>query len=101
MLKILAIFILIYLFVRLFAVVIFPRLVKWYVRRIQRQFYGAQSRHREYRQNQNKSKGSSKVRISYKNGAGKSSAASEKVGEYVDYEEVKEDNPAEKNQKNK
>ncbi|MFP4288446.1 MAG: DUF4834 family protein [Bacteroidota bacterium] len=99
MLKILAIFILIYLIVRLFAVVIFPRIVKWYVRRIQRQFYNAQSGHREQRQSQKQSKGSSKVRITYKKGAGKSSAASEKVGEYVDYEEVKEENTSEKNPK--
>ncbi len=91
MLKVLAIFILIYLIVRLFAVVIFPRLVKWYVRRIQRQFYNAQSRNNEHRQSQKQSRGSSKVRITYKNGAGKSSAASDKVGEYVDYEEIKKE----------
>ncbi|MFW6248889.1 MAG: DUF4834 family protein [Bacteroidota bacterium] len=97
MLKILAIFILIYLTLKLFAIVIFPRLVKWYFRRIQKQFYNAQSGHREHRQSQKQGRGSSKVKITYNRGTGKSSAASEKVGEYVDYEEIKEENTPGKN----
>ncbi len=84
MLRILATFILIYLLFRVLTAVVFPWIAKWYLRRYRKQFYrdnpwaeDAEKRRREAQQGP---------------GHEQKSTASDKIGEYVDYEDIKDQN---------
>lgn len=71
MARIILIFILIYLIFRILTAWIFPRIVRWYVERYKKRFY-----------EQNPAARSA--------GEKKEKPLSDQIGEYVDYEEIKE-----------
>lgn len=83
MLRLIATFIIIYLAFRVFTALFFPLIAKWYLNRFKKRFYqqnpGYEERSRK-----------GKVNIKMPPGAAKA-AQSEHIGEYVDYEEIKED----------
>lgn len=87
MLRIIATFIIIYLVFRLFTTLILPWLVRWYIARFRKKFYEQNPHLRQEQTHQ--SKGKSKVKISYSQSQQKGKSLDD-VGEYVDFEDVKE-----------
>lgn len=92
MLRIILTFILIYLIFRILTTYVFPWLVRWYLRRFQNRFY----RDNPWHQQQQQHKKEGEVNIS---GAPPKSKK-DQLGEYVDFEEIKED-PKEKQKRKK
>lgn len=86
MYKIIATFIIIYLIFRVLTTWVFPRVIKWYLQRYKKKFYEQNPHLRQERQH--KTKGD--IHISYTREANQPD--SNKIGEYVDYEEVKDKN---------
>ncbi|TVQ86289.1 MAG: hypothetical protein EA393_12335 [Bacteroidetes bacterium] len=96
LIRIIATFILIYLIFRLFTSIVLPWLMRWYLNRFKKKFY-EQNPHLRQDQEQT-GKGKSKVRITYKRSQ-QGEKSLDDVGEYVDYEEIKEEEKK-KNNKN-
>ncbi len=89
MLRIIATFILIYLVFRIMIFYVFPRIGQWYLNRYRDKFYRnnpAASKAKERRQKQG---------MHVRQQADKQSADSDKIGEYVDFEEIEDKNPKE------
>lgn len=82
--KIIATFILIYLVFRIFTTWVLPMIARWYINRYRKRFYERNPHARQA--GQRKKQGD--LHISYKGEAGKTST--DDLGEYVDFEEVKE-----------
>ena len=92
LIRIIAIFILIYLLFRFVTMYILPWLLKWFIRRQQKKYYGeryssSQGRERKKRQKEGD------VNISYKK---RKQISSDEIGEYVDYKEIKDKNSSKK-----
>lgn len=86
MLKTIAIFIGIYLIIWFFAYYLFPRVVKWYIRRVARRFTGQSGKkQKQYK----RSKRNNNVKIMYDEKSQKDQIPDD-IGEYVDFEEVKD-----------
>jgi hypothetical protein len=89
LLKIITTFLVIYLIFRIVTMYVFPALIRWYLKRFQRKFY----EQNPHLRNQEQSKGSgSRNRIIVNEEPVKDGKnPSNEIGEYVDYEEIKED----------
>ncbi len=98
MLRILATFVFIYLIFRLFTTLVLPWLVRWYLARFRRKFY-EQNPHLSQDEPAPR-KGKAGVKISYSQ-SDKKGHSLEDVGEYVDFEEVKEKKENKKDNENK
>ena len=85
MLRIILTFILIYLIFRVLTAYVFPWLVRWYLKRFQKRFYRDNPWFAE--QQGRKRQGEDEVHIKGKPPKSKK----EDLGEYVDFEEIKED----------
>lgn len=87
LIKLIATFVLIYLAFRVFTMYLFPALLRWYLKRFQRKFY-EQNPH--LRKEKPSGKTRSGVNIS-EDPQQESGKITNKIGEYVDFEEIKED----------
>ncbi len=87
LIKLIATFVLIYLAFRVFTMYLFPALVRWYINRFKRKFY-EQNPH--LRNEKSAGKTSSGVNIS-EDPQQESGKITDKIGEYIDFEEIKED----------
>jgi hypothetical protein len=91
MIRIILTFILIYLIFRLLTAYVFPWLVRWYLKRFQKRFYrdnpwfAEQQRRKQQREDE--------VHVSGKPPQSKKAD----LGEYVDFEEIKEDKKPKEN----
>lgn len=84
MLRIIGTFILIYLIFRILTTYVFPWIVKWYLNRVKEKYYRDNP---QYAPKQKKREGD--ITITYKEKPNRSE--SDSLGEYTDFEEVKED----------
>jgi hypothetical protein len=84
MLKTIGTFILIYLIFRVFTTYILPFIVKWYLNRVKKKFYRDNP---HLTPDDQKNEG--EMTISYKKG--KKRPESDNMGEYTDFEEIKEE----------
>ncbi len=82
--KIIATFILAYLIFRIFTAWILPMIARWYINRFRKKFYERNPHARQ--SGERKKRGD--IHITYKSSAEKTST--DDLGEYVDFEEVKE-----------
>ncbi len=83
MLRVIATFILIYLLFRVLTAYVFPLIARWYINRYQKRFY---------RQNPWAAKAEEKRRQQEKERQGQNKKPdTDKLGEYVDYEEINDD----------
>ncbi|MFP4064486.1 MAG: DUF4834 family protein [Bacteroidales bacterium] len=85
MLRIIATFIIIYLIFRVLTTVIFPWIAKWYIRRYQKRFYRNNPQAHQARRKRK----DGDVHISRM--GDKRKPDTDRLGEYVDYEEIKEE----------
>ncbi|MFO7728208.1 MAG: DUF4834 family protein [Desulfonatronovibrio sp.] len=85
MLRIIATFIIIYLIFRVLTTVVFPWIAKWYIRRYQQRFYRNNPQAHQARRKRK----SGDVHISRMDD--KRKPDTDRLGEYVDYEEIKEE----------
>ncbi len=85
MLRIIATFIIIYLVFRVLTTVIFPWIAKWYIRRYQKRFY----RNNPQAQQARRKRKNEGVHISRMDD--KRKPDTDRIGEYVDYEEIREE----------
>ncbi len=86
MYKILATFILIYLIFRILTTWVFPGIVKWYLKRYKDRFY----RENPHLRPDEHQKQEGDIHIRYKKDHNRPDSG--KIGEYVDYEEIKDNN---------
>lgn len=84
LLKIIATFILIYLIFRIFIAWILPMIARWYINRFKKRFYQQNPQARQARERHRQGE----VSITYTQDPGQ--AATNDLGEYVDFEEIKE-----------
>ncbi len=84
MLRLIALFIIIYLAFRLITTWLLPRIVTWYIERQKRKFYDTNPHARQA----SKKKKSGDINITYSDSPKKGD--SDKIGEYVDFEEIKD-----------
>lgn len=84
LLKIIATFILIYLIFRIFIAWILPMIARWYINRFKKRFYQQNPHTRQARERHT----SGEVNITYTQDPGQ--ATTSDLGEYVDFEEIKE-----------
>ena len=84
LLKIIATFILIYLIFRIFIAWILPMIVRWYLNRFKKRFYQQNPHTRQARERHTPGE----VSITYTQEPAQ--AATNELGEYVDFEEIKE-----------
>ncbi len=89
MIRIIATFILIYLIFRIFVGWILPALVRWYVGSYRKRFY---RNNPQARQTSQKKKGG--VHIQYTDDP--EASATDRIGEYVDFEDLKENDKTKK-----
>lgn len=82
--KIIATFIIIYLFFRIFTTWILPMIIRWYINRFKKRFYQQHPHASEAKEKRRKGN----VHITYTKETGKTDTNS--IGEYVDFEEVKD-----------
>lgn len=83
MLRVIATFILIYLVFRVLTAYVFPWIARWYLKRYQKRFY---------RENPSAAKAGEKRRQQEKERQRQMKKPdTDKLGEYVDYEEIKDD----------
>lgn len=82
MLRLIALFIIIYLAFRLITTWLFPRILKWYIERQKRKFYEANPQARQA----SKKKKSGDMDITYTETPKKGNT--DKIGEYVDFKEI-------------
>lgn len=86
MIKIIATFFLIYLIFRILTTWVFPKIVKWYLNRYKDRFY----RENPHLRPDEQQKQAGDIHIRYTKNQNRTD--SDKLGEYVDYEEVKDKN---------
>ncbi|MFO7873363.1 MAG: hypothetical protein R6U62_02670 [Bacteroidales bacterium] len=86
MLRIIVIFILIYLLFRLLTTVVFPLFARWYLNRYKKRFYRDNPRADKARKRQAANRREQRDKRSNKQ------SETDKIGEYVDFEEIKDDN---------
>lgn len=92
LIKIIAVFVLIYLVFRFFTIYLFPSVLRWLVYRQKKKFYGQHSTGQKSGTDNSRSKVHFNDHQNRTNGH-----TTDKIGEYVDFEEIKEDK--EKNKK--
>jgi hypothetical protein len=85
MLRIIGIFILIYLFFRIFTSIILPAIIKWQLNRFKKKYYGQNSQQTD----ESKKYRKGDVNITIKED--KKTFDSDNIGDYVDYEDIKDD----------
>jgi hypothetical protein len=86
MYRIIATFIIIYLIFRVLTTWVFPMIVKWYLKRYKKKFYEQNPHLRQ--DDQQRAEGDVHISIPRDEG----NPGSNKIGEYVDYEEIKDNN---------
>ncbi|GEM_PF-810931 len=96
LLRIIAVFILIYLVFRVVTMYIMPWLLKKFIERQRKKYYGQGSTFGGSRHGRRQKEGD--TRISYKQGKQKSS---DEIGEYVDFKEIKDKNTSKKKKNGK
>lgn len=82
--KIIATFIIIYLTFRIFTTWVLPMIVRWYINRFKKRFYQQHPHAREAKEKRRKGD----VQITYTKEPGMTDSSG--IGEYVDFEEVKD-----------
>ena len=95
LIRLVAIFLLIYLIFRFLVMYIFPVFVRWYVKRVKRRFY----QHHPHADPSKQKKKKAQTRF-WGNVHQTETKTGSQIGEYVDYEEIKEDKK-DKTQKDK
>lgn len=93
LIRIIATFLLIYLVFRFFTMYIFPLLVRWFINKQKKRFYEQNPHMRPPDQEEKKKQG---VKFSQKEGSSKPGKPTDQIGEYVDFEELKEEDPKKK-----
>ncbi len=89
LLRLIAIFVLIYLAFRLFITLVLPWVARWYLNRFKKKFYEQNPHLRQ----DDEPKRKNKTRIWFNNRKTRQySQSMDDVGEYVDYEELDDDN---------
>ncbi|MFW5663553.1 MAG: hypothetical protein ACOCYD_00795 [bacterium] len=93
LIRIIGTFLIIYLVFRILAMYVFPLLVRWFINKQKKKFY-EQNPHMRPPETEEKSKGG--VKFSRAGNAATDSKSTDQIGEYVDFEDIKEDKEKEK-----
>lgn len=97
LIKTIGIFVIIYLVFRLFTLHIFPAILRWYLNRVKRRFYKNYQQQRNPKHEEH-TRGKTKIRVDTQQKNGQST---DKIGEYVDFEEIKDSGQKGKGSKEK
>ncbi len=96
LIRIIATFILIYLAFRLFTMYIFPWLLRWFINRQKEKFYEQNPHLRPDEPDKKKKPGTH-----FSGGTQTTEKPTDQIGEYIDFEEVKEETEKDKKKNNK
>lgn len=88
LIRIIATFLLIYLAFRFFTMYIFPLLVRWFINKQKKKFYQQNPHMRPPETEEKKKRG---VKFSSPGGSSKTQKSTDQIGEYVDFEELKDE----------
>lgn len=88
LIRIIGTFLIIYLIFRFLAMYVFPLLVRWFINKQKKKFYEQNPHMRPPDSGKEKKRG---VKFSQTGSASKRNKSADNIGEYVDFEEIKDD----------